>query len=293
MDKALDDSISSRRGSDRRPARGASRGEGSGRSTPTSARTPYQRPAQRSTEDAWTHDMYGGAGNAPKVVHVPRSDAVDKTRLLITNVHYEVTVDDLKYDRSISSRVHILPSGFLCPSSSCYLPMNLDIVYTQYDRSGRSTGIVNLQYSTPREARDAINSFDGNLAKGQALSIKFDDTPFVSRPPRREGFAPRQTSTGGDLLSRISGVGAPSAGAERNGGGRGGNRGREGGDVPRGLTRGYRRGGPARGQGVRGGRNSERKEDANADDLDKDLEAYLKAPAADEVRVKDGDVDMS
>lgn len=40
--------------------------------------------------------MYGGAGNAPKVVHVPRSDAVDKTRLLITNVHYEVTVDDLK-----------------------------------------------------------------------------------------------------------------------------------------------------------------------------------------------------
>ncbi|KAJ9105316.1 hypothetical protein QFC21_001684 [Naganishia friedmannii] len=262
MDKALDESITSRRGSDRRPARGASRGEGSGRSTPTSARTPYQRPAQRSTEDAWTHDMYGGAGNAPKVVHVPRSDAVDKTRLLITNVHYEVTVDDLKYDRS-----------------------------------GRSTGIVNLQYSTPREARDAINSFDGNLAKGQALSIKFDDTPFISRPPRREGFAPRQTSSGGDLLSRISGVGSPAAGAgagaERNGGGRGGNRGREGGDVPRGLTRGYRRGGPARGQGVRGGRTSERKEEANADDLDKDLEAYLKAPAADEVRVKDGDVDMS
>lgn len=71
---------------------------------------------------------------------------------------------------------------------------------------------------------------------------------------------------------------------------------------------------PNRGQGVRGGRNSERKTEANADDLDKDLEAYLKvsqphrpkpkraslilgkmikAPAADEVRAKDGDVDMS
>lgn len=30
------------------------------------------------------------------------------------------------------------------------------------------------------------------------------------------------------------------------------------------------------GTGVRGGRNSERKAEANADDLDKDLEAYLK-----------------
>lgn len=88
------------------------------------------------------------------------------------------------------------------------------------------------------------------VGTGQALSIKFDDTPFVSRPPRREGFlSNRQTSTGGDLLSRISGVGSPAggAGAERNGGRTGGgNRGREGGDVPRGLARGYRRGGPAR-----------------------------------------------
>ncbi|KAJ9095756.1 hypothetical protein QFC19_007469 [Naganishia cerealis] len=234
MDKSLDDSISSRRGSDRKPARGASSREGgSARSTPTSARTPYQRPVQRSTADAWTHDMYGGAGNAPKVVHVPRNDAANNTRLLITNVHYEVTVDDLK---GIFSRVGTIIKG---PT-------------IQYDRSGRSTGIVNLQYSTPREARDAINSFDGNLAKG---------------------------------------VGSPAVGAERNG--RGGTRGREGGDVPRGLARGYRRGGPARGQGTRGGRNSERKQDVNADDLDKDLEAYLKAPAADDAPVKDGDVDMS
>lgn len=80
---------------------------------------------------------------------------------------------------------------------------------------------------------------------GQALSIKFDDTPaFVPRPPRREGFA-SNSSPGGDLLSRISGVGAPSNGRDRNA--NDGNRGGRGGsDVPRGLTRGYRRGGPAR-----------------------------------------------
>jgi hypothetical protein len=80
---------------------------------------------------------------------------------------------------------------------------------------------------------------------GQALSIKFDDTPaFVPRPPRREGFA-SNSSPGGDLLSRISGVGAPSNGRDRNA--NEGNRGGRGGsDVPRGLTRGYRRGGPAR-----------------------------------------------
>lgn len=42
MDKSLDESITSRGGSDRRPARGAGRGGNSGRSTPTSGRTPYQ-----------------------------------------------------------------------------------------------------------------------------------------------------------------------------------------------------------------------------------------------------------
>ncbi|KAJ9116575.1 hypothetical protein QFC20_000507 [Naganishia adeliensis] len=282
MDKSLDEAITSRGGSDRRPARGGSRGGNSGRSTPTSGRTPYQRPPSRSSDDSWSHDMYGGGNNGPqsRVLQGPRTDAANNTRLVVTNVHYEVTVDDLKIEGV---------DGKLCdgPPYSSRIILGISL----YDRSGRSTGIVNLQYSTPREARDAINSFDGNLAKGQALSIKFDDTPaFVPRPPRREGFA-SNSSPGGDLLSRISGVGAPANGRDRNAndGNRGG---RGGGDVPRGLTRGYRRGGPARGQGVRGGRTTERKE-ANVDDLDKDLEAYLKAPAKEDVPVKDGDVDMS
>ncbi|KAI5454062.1 hypothetical protein NCC49_005053 [Naganishia albida] len=274
MDKSLDESITSRGGSDRRPARGAGRGGNSGRSTPTSGRTPYQRPPPRSSDESWSHDMYGGGNNGAqsRVLQGPRPDAATNTRLVVSNVHYEVTADDLK---GIFSRVGTIVRG---PT-------------IQYDRSGRSTGIVNLQYATPREARDAINSFDGNLAKGQALSIKFDDTPvFTPRPPRREGFASNSTP-GGDLLSRISGVGAPASGKDRNAaeGTRGG---RGGGDVPRGLTRGFRRGGPARGQGVRGGRTVQRKE-ANVDDLDKDLEAYLKAPAKEDAPVKDGDVDMS
>ncbi|GHJ84190.1 hypothetical protein NliqN6_0592 [Naganishia liquefaciens] len=276
MDKSLDESISSRGGSERRPGRGASSRGGSGRSTPTSGRTPYQRPPPRSADESWAHDMYGGGNNAQSRVVQPRSDAATNTRLVVTNVHYEVTVDDLK---GIFSRVGTITRG---PT-------------IQYDRSGRSTGIVKLEYSSPREARDAINSFDGNLAKGQALSIKFDDSPIpAARPARREGFLSGTSSSGGDLLSRISGVGANANGRESrnsNGANRGG---RDGGDVPRGLTRGFRRGGPARGQGVRGGRGgrTERKE-ANADDLDKDLEAYLKAPAKDDAPAKDGDVDMS
>lgn len=40
--------------------------------------------------------MYGGGNNAQSRVVQPRSDAATNTRLVVTNVHYEVTVDDLK-----------------------------------------------------------------------------------------------------------------------------------------------------------------------------------------------------
>jgi hypothetical protein len=58
---------------------------------------PSQRPPPRNAGDSWSHDMYGAGNNAQsRVVHVPRNDAATNTRLVVTNVHYEVTVDDLK-----------------------------------------------------------------------------------------------------------------------------------------------------------------------------------------------------
>lgn len=50
--------------------------------------------------------MYGGGNNAPSRVVQPRSDAATNTRLVVTNVHYEVTVDDLKVS---GSEVNIIP----------------------------------------------------------------------------------------------------------------------------------------------------------------------------------------
>lgn len=42
----------------------------------------------------------------------------------------------------------------------------------QYDRSGRSTGVATVNYENNKQAKDAINRFDGNLAKGEPESIR-------------------------------------------------------------------------------------------------------------------------
>lgn len=45
----------------------------------------------------------------------------------------------------------------------------------QYDRSGRSTGVATVNYENNKQAKDAINRFDGNLAKGEPESIREGD----------------------------------------------------------------------------------------------------------------------
>lgn len=103
------------------------RGRGGGRPSERSGRSerengirlPYSRdrPPTRSSEDSWTHDMYnprgasndddmrgGGAGAVrsgnPTYQRAPRGGGGggndDNTRLVVSNVHYEVTKEDLE-----------------------------------------------------------------------------------------------------------------------------------------------------------------------------------------------------
>ncbi|KAK0470488.1 hypothetical protein IW261DRAFT_1003729 [Armillaria novae-zelandiae] len=67
----------------------------------------------------------------------------------------------------------------------------------RYDRSGRSTGTAFISFETPEEATIAKKTFDGKDAKGQAMSITFDTLP--PRNPRRATSAPTTSS----LLNRI------------------------------------------------------------------------------------------
>ncbi|KAH8077066.1 RNA-binding domain-containing protein [Filobasidium floriforme] len=279
VEKSLDERISDRKGS--RPA--ANRAPRPSR--PASNATPYARPPPRSTDGAWTHDMYNQRGGRPAggAGFRPRAAEGRETRLLISNLHYEVTKDDLT---TIFSRAGTIVDGPII----------------RYDRSGRSTGVATVNYENNKQAKDAINRFDGNLAKGQALNIRFDDYQ-----PR----ATEQMSKGGsDLLGRIEGGSKMRSDSGNNdrrstGPARNGNAGSD--SWGRGATRAPRPSGPAPSRGGRSERGPrsargdkpapKSRKPLMAEDLDKELDTYH-APATTATTTAtaapaDGDVEMA
>jgi len=134
---------------------------------------PYTRPAgeaagPRADRDGqWLHDRapgYNGgrASNEPRPRHIPTASDDPSAKLVITNLHYEVTEKDLA---SLFGQFGTFVRG---PT-------------IRYDRSGRSTGTAFITYSTMGEAMAAKKKLDWQLAKGQELSIKFENTPTGPR----------------------------------------------------------------------------------------------------------------
>ncbi|QNQ00612.1 Conserved hypothetical protein [Yarrowia lipolytica] len=100
-------------------------------------------------------------------------DALPNTVLLIRNLHYELTENDL-YD--LFNKVG-----------------RVDDVEIHYDRSGRSLGDANVVFSRPEDAQDAIDKFDGKRAAGLKIEVKIDHR----RDPAldlSERFGPRDRS---------------------------------------------------------------------------------------------------
>jgi len=146
-------------------------------------RKPYSRPAPRGNIDAqWVHDMADGNKNhGPRSPAGPRSPgaAGPSTRLVVTNLHYEISPKDLT---AIFGQIGTLVSE----------------PQIRYDRSGRSSGTAIVSFETVAEATRARKQFDGILAKGQPMSIAFEAAP--PRQPRgRSSSAPTTSS----LLNRI------------------------------------------------------------------------------------------
>ncbi|KAJ7760791.1 hypothetical protein B0H14DRAFT_2973416 [Mycena olivaceomarginata] len=149
------------------------------------ARKPYNRPqAPRPNIDGqWVHDMadddnahLNGTGNRPRIAAVV---AGPSTRLVVTNLHYEITPKDLT---AIFGQIGTLVSE----------------PQIRYDRSGRSSGTATVAFETLAEATRARNQYDGILAKGQPMTIAFDVTP-PRQPRNRSSSAPTTSS----LLNRI------------------------------------------------------------------------------------------
>ncbi|KAH9010553.1 hypothetical protein EDB84DRAFT_1279663, partial [Lactarius hengduanensis] len=93
-------------------------------------------------------------------------NAAPSNKLVVSNLHYEITPKDLT---AIFGKIGTLVRE----------------PFIRYDRSGRSSGVAIITFETPAEAKLAKKQLDGVLAKGQPISILFDQTPSrrASAPP--------------------------------------------------------------------------------------------------------------
>jgi len=218
-------------------------------------RKPYERPTPTAPRNGtWLHDR------APQNAVHP---AATNTRLVVSNLHWEVTVKDLI---SIFSTI-----GTLVREPAI-----------RFDRSGRSTGVAFIAYSSPAEATRAKNQLDGKIAKTQAMSITYDtSTPRI--PPGVQAAA--RNGAPGSLLNRVS---KPPLISRLSSG-----------DIPKGPAAlsgsGPTRTRPTAPRGARGGgarpaapRPREAKKEKTAEELDKELEAFMGDGGK-----ENGDVDMA
>ncbi|KAJ1311223.1 hypothetical protein OPQ81_009723 [Rhizoctonia solani] len=127
-------------------------------------RHPYSRPPPPSDPDGqWVHDMAPGSAEDRKPRPVSTNTGDEPARLLVSNLHYEVTQKDLA---SIFGNIGTL----------------LREPTIRYDRSGRSTGVATVVFTHARDANLAQKRLDGVMAKGEAMVVKLDSAPPGSRP---------------------------------------------------------------------------------------------------------------
>ncbi|CCL99601.1 uncharacterized protein FIBRA_01619 [Fibroporia radiculosa] len=131
-------------------------------------------PRPRGSDGEWLHDR---APIAPEVQNVNGSSTNATPKLIVSNLHYELTTKDLT---QIFGQVGTLVREPLI----------------RYDRSGRSSGVAIISFETTPEATAAKQRYDGKLAKGQPMSIAFHQ---MQHPATRKG----RTTTGSSLLNRI------------------------------------------------------------------------------------------
>ncbi|KAG8907642.1 hypothetical protein FRB99_003104 [Tulasnella sp. 403] len=163
------------------------------------------------------------------------------TRLIISNLHYEITENDLVYDRS-----------------------------------GRSTGFAYVNYENPDDANLAKDELDGVEAKGEKIMVRVDTTT-----PRLGGRQDKG-GRGGSLMSRISKTNLLNRLSDA---GPSGEETRE--TTGLGPIRSRKSIGEGRGKPIRGGKDKDKSQPKTVDDLDKELEQYVKDGG------KEADVDMA
>lgn len=215
-------------------------------------RKPYIRPTG-APAGQWQHDRYNG-GNTGRKAAAPTAGPARGApgvgnRLEVSNLHYEVTAKDLA---AIFGQIGTLVREPLI----------------RYDGSGRSTGVAVVTFESNAEATRAKNQFDGILAKGQPMSIK-----LLTRPdaPRRVASAPSTLS----LLNRIEKKPLIARVARDDADATQASTGTQSGRVGPTRTPRGQQSQPKRGRGGRGGAAPRAKKPKTAEDLDKELDAFM------------------
>ncbi|CAL5420110.1 unnamed protein product [Camellia sinensis] len=176
LDKSLDDLIKMNKksgaaagagggGSNPRGARARNSGPGPSRRLPnrTSNRsTPYSFGKVQAPETNWQHDMF--ADHAAAVAYsaqVGRVSAIETgTKLLISNLDYGVSIEDIK---ELFSEVGDLKRYSI-----------------HYDRSGRSKGTAEVVFSRRKDAEAAVKRYNNVQLDGKPMKVEIVGTNIAT-----------------------------------------------------------------------------------------------------------------
>ncbi|KAG9284818.1 hypothetical protein G9A89_003741 [Geosiphon pyriformis] len=203
----------------------------------------------------WSHDLYDdgdshGPLSSSKSITRSGSYSSGNPKLLVENLFYEVTQDDLE---TLFSKIGAIKKVFL-----------------HYDRAGRSLGVADITFEDSADAAAALRKYNGTMLEGQEMRIKYAAFKASSKFSNNRGAT--STSEGGSVFDRLGGFRNTSSLSQNRTTARSNLRGR--------LGRGSNTSGISSSD-VRSGKNLDGKwktiqrKTVTYDDLDADLDAYM------------------
>ncbi|CAG8482417.1 6420_t:CDS:2 [Gigaspora rosea] len=187
-DMALDEYVKSNRKGKKRNSGASRRG---GRVTTGRARNvrnaPYerQRPPKGNIDEQWSHDLFEDARQKKDSRQSVRraSNSNNNAKLIVENLFYEVTEDDLEELFSECGTVKK--------------------VILHYDRAGRSTGNAEVTFEDAKSAETALRKYNGQTLDGQQMRIRYAPVKPIQKVSSVSGSS---TAEGGSILDRLGGV---------------------------------------------------------------------------------------
>ncbi|KAM3086608.1 hypothetical protein ACMFMG_000734 [Clarireedia jacksonii] len=190
MDRSLDDIASDRQRTGGPRGRGGRRYNGNRNEFPRDGIRKPNRDDSRNIDSEWVHDKFNDRNDSSsnRYNNYERRETRDapervfnSAKILVENIHYDLTEDDLWDLFERMGRV-----------------VTLKLVY---DRAGRSEGLAYVTYENPRDAQKAVDEFHGANANGQPIRLK-----IVPEGPRGRGgrFEGGGAGAGRSLADRIS-----------------------------------------------------------------------------------------